>query len=102
VKAYEYSRQTIEHFKISWKVIEDIVRTYYNDRQYSFVAVEECGNDTCHEFFVTGRVVDYQAAAVERFRSGEGYGALSNYDIFDVLCQDGFLDPGTYIVEVCW
>ena len=101
-KAYEYRRKAISHYQITYDVIEIIVQMYFGATDYSFVYLQECGNDTCHKFDVTGVVEKWRADDAKMFRQGEGCGNLNNHDILNILCADGWLSPGTYLVEVCW
>lgn len=111
VETFEYHRERVVHFKIDYHVIDEIVHQYYGTGNtgnkwhaaYEFVAVQECGNDTCHEFDVDGSEPDAWAKkSVDKFRKDGTPGNLSNYDILNLLCKDGWLEPGIYLVEVCW
>lgn len=101
-KAYEYRRRTISHYQITYDVIEVIVQMYFGAIDYSFVELQESGNDIYHKFDVTDVIERWCADDAKMFRQGEGYGNLNNHDILNILCADGWLSPGTYLVEVCW
>lgn len=104
VEVYKYEREKTVHFRISYNVVDDIVRKHYGDgnSSYAFAVVEECRNDTIHEFVVDGILDDYAEEHAARFREIGDPGYLMNGDILNILCQDGWLEPGTYLVEVCW
>ncbi|KPK54167.1 MAG: hypothetical protein AMS22_06300 [Thiotrichales bacterium SG8_50] len=99
---FSYRRRIQTTIRIDYGVIEDIVHRFYSRPDYSFVATEECGNDTLHSFTVNpAAMTRYDREQMELFRAGES-ADFSNYDVLNALCVDRFLDPGKYIVEVCW
>ncbi len=63
---------------------------------YSFVATQECGNDSSHRFNLSGRPLS-QNDLTEWAK-----GNINNWLLLDKLCADGHIEPGTYIVEVSW
>lgn len=72
-------------------------------KNLDFVATMECDNDSSHEFDVDNSDSTYDEKA-EAFIYGDAkyppsYGIDS---ILNVLCRDGFLPVGEYIIGVCW
>jgi hypothetical protein len=74
-------------------------------KELEFVATTECDNDSSHEFDVDGIVdnntYDKQAEAFiygDR-KSAPNYGINS---VLNVLCRDGFIPAGEYVVSVSW
>jgi hypothetical protein len=102
VKTFEYEREKVVHFKLDYRVIDSIVWQFYGIDEYEFAAVEDCKNNTCHEFTVDGDFDDSLKDDVANFRRTGEHGNLTNKDVLNVLCQDGWLDPGVYLVEVAW
>lgn len=110
VETFEYRRERVVHFKIDYHVIDEIVHQYYGVGgsenkyypAYEFVAIQECSNDSCHEFDVDGVLDTCTKESAVEFRENGNPGNLSNYDILNILCKDGWLEPGTYLVKVCW
>jgi hypothetical protein len=72
-------------------------------RPYSFVATQECGNDTCHEFIVCRPEDDSynDSEEYDNVRAGD-VEVLNNDVVLNLLCEGGFLEPGEYIVRVSW
>jgi hypothetical protein len=87
-------------FKVEEGDLTRFVQQVY-DENYEFVAVEECGNDSSHTFSVTGIINEYDAGAAKTIRNGE-VPTYRNGLLLDVLCADGYIEPGEYVVEVCW
>jgi hypothetical protein len=110
VEIFSYKREKTVHFRIDYHVIDDIVHKYYGNGgstneyhpAYEFVAVGECHNDTVYEFEVDGVLDSYAKEHASRFQEDGNPGGLRNGVILNILCQDGWLEPGTYLVEVCW
>jgi hypothetical protein len=78
--------------------IEALAEKHYGAKGYSFVAVQECGNDSSHSFRVSNKMGKKEA---EQIRKGK----IPNYhngDLLNCLCADGFIEAGDYVVKVCW
>ncbi len=94
---------------ISDRDLEQLVRTVYGIANYSFHAVEECGNDTIHRFDVRTKTL-YDPAKVEdahtlALLAKVNAGAVptgANYVILQDLVNRGVLKPGMYLIEVFW
>jgi hypothetical protein len=87
-------------FKVEESDLTRFVQEVY-DENYEFVAVEECGNDSSHTFRVTGVINKYDETDAKKIRDGD-IPIYSNGLLLDVLCADGYIEPGEYVVEVCW
>jgi len=87
--------------EVSWSNLEQFVAEKTGVNNYSFVATEECGNDSVHEFKVTGELV-YGEDDTNMWIASEGRTWISNDNILDWLCAKGHIEPGTYLVSVCW
>lgn len=93
---------------INYDEFEDIVRKHYgfleNDRNaYSFVATQGCSNDSTHKFgsVVKKPLFDWDDKELIKFINREPNYA-SNYILIQDLVNQNVLEPGNYIVEVCW
>lgn len=81
--------------------IEALAEKHYGAKGYSFVAVQECGNDSSHSFSVTNKLDKWEKAEAEKIRKGK----IANYrnaTLLNCLCADGFIEAGSYVVKVCW
>lgn len=88
-------------FVVDYNDFDRFVQQVYGDRNYEFCAVQEANNDSYYRFNVTGRVPDYNQRDAQRIRDGH-IDTYRNHLLFNVLCQDGYIEPGTYLVEVSW
>lgn len=77
--------------------------SYGSQPRYNFVAVEECGNDSAHEFHVDGYVAEWDEGELAKWiASGGKEGWIGNDVILDDLCRRGLIPEGDYVVSVCW
>jgi hypothetical protein len=84
--------------------LEQFVKEQYPDaKPYSFVADQECGNDSVHRFRVSKESLlqDYDRRRVEDFAAGKRVSGITGA-LLDDLCRRGLIEPGTYVVSVCW
>lgn len=109
LKSHEFWVERVAHIKISYDVIDRIVYLYYghaDDRfampHFEMVCNGEWGNDSSHQFDVTPVLDPYCKVDAAKFRKDGKPRGLSNGDVLNILCQDGWLEPGKYLVEVCW
>ena len=76
-------------------------------KELEFVATTECDNDSSHEFDVSADgIVDNSTynKDTEAFIYGDrkyapSYGINS---VLNVLCRDGFIPAGEYVISVSW
>lgn len=68
---------------------------------YSFVALEECSNDSKHAYNLTGKLDRTDAAEWADVKSGVRE-LGNNRVLLEGLVADGDLAPGAYLIDVCW
>ena len=89
-------------YRVSYDALEEFVKEVYGG-DFDFVANGEYSNDSSHEFDVSDDTEDLflDEEELAKARSGD-LDDFGNDDILQLLCVDGYIDPGTYIVQVCW
>jgi len=87
--------------EISYKELEKLVKEKLGYKNYCFVAVEECGNDSDHQFDVDGEIDDFDLEDIKSWEEGK-FVNYSNGIILNKLCADGHIEKGDYVVTVCW
>jgi hypothetical protein len=101
VKTFEYEREKTVHFEIDSGVVNKIVWQFYGMGDYEFSAVEGCCEDTtCLVYTIEGGLNDSLKDTIAHFRETGEHGELTNEDVLNVLCRDGWFDPGVYVVRV--
>ncbi len=111
---HEFYTEVITTTEISWHVIDEIVYAFYGNNNvegysgkfrlpaFEMVDNGEWSNDSSHRFDVEPKVGDYEKEDAAKFRTDGKPRGLSNGDVLNILCEDGWLVPGSYLVEVCW
>jgi hypothetical protein len=86
------------YIEVDYKELEKFVHEVYPQfSEYSFVANEECGNDSQHSFRVDGKISEYDKQMFENAKWGP-----ANYILLNKLCEDGHISPGEYLIKVSW
>lgn len=91
--------QTTLH--IEYGDVEEFIREQTPFTKYCIPPNEECGNDTSIHVSVRPKDLD-QWDKKEWEESGEDGWSYSLGVILNKLCFDGKIDPGIYIINVCW
>jgi hypothetical protein len=86
---------------LSSSELDELVKKHLGYKDYDFVAVEECNNDSSHEFDVDGKVDTCGKSEIEKWKAGKGE-TFTNATILNELARLGHIEKGEYIVEVCW
>lgn len=86
-------------YEVKYKDLEKFVEDIYKVKNYSFPAVQDCGNDTDHAFEVDGVLDGYQLEEINDVKSGEHY---NNYLLLNLLAHENHIPKGYYIISVCW
>ncbi len=93
----------VEYIEVNSNELDNFVHENYKwAKNYEFVPMEECGNDSSHSFTVKGQLDDSDLEEWEEFKRKNGYLAYQNSLVLNKLCADGFIEPGEYLVNVCW
>lgn len=86
-------------FFVDYDDFNEFVRQVYGNGRYNFVAEQEANNYSIYRFDVDGRIANYDQRDAEEIRNGH---IDNNNLLFNVLCADGYIEPGEYLVEVYW
>jgi hypothetical protein len=77
------------------------VREFYALEDFSCRSCEEWGNDSYHKIVVTGELDDYISKVVDEVKKGlQPY--YSTEPLLQDLCSKKAIQPGHYLIEVCW
>jgi hypothetical protein len=77
------------------KFVSDIFKC-----NYEFIPEHEAYNGCYYLFKATKEIPDYDKAEAVEVRVGKEM--HNTHLIFDVLCQDGHIDEGEYLIKVYW
>lgn len=94
--------EKFEVISVDYGDLDNLVKEVYNNEDYEFVADEEMGNDSQKLYKdITGSLEDYDEKELERFKSGERH-SYNTRVILEDLCRNGHIEPGNYLIKVCW
>lgn len=86
-------------FDVDYGWLERTVKEKYGQK-FCFVSSMECGNDTSHRMTVDGR--DDDPEELQKFKDTGYSWCITAELLMNDMCRDGELEPGIYVVEVCW
>ena len=90
-----------EVFLVDYGYFERFVESVYK-REYRFTAAEEIPNDIEKMFDnITGTLDELEQEDIRRFREKGEY-TFRTRAILDDLCNQGLIEPGHYVIRVCW
>lgn len=88
--------------EVDYNDLDSFVQKTYGWKDYEFVSVEECGNDSDHLFQNTdGNLDQWDLEAIEHWNT-KGHRMYSNGAVLKKLVADGHLSAGDILVRVCW
>lgn len=89
-------------YQVDYFELERFAKEIYGLDDYSFVATEECGNDSEHRFRVNGKVDSWDADNEVAILNTTDVPCYANGLLLNMLCRDGHIPKGEYLVIVCW
>ena len=81
---------------------ERVVAEIYSAKGWSFVADHEGNNDSNYSFDVNGKMDDWDEGHLKEFKKDCNKGGWVTQVLLDDLCRNGIINPGVYLIEVCW
>lgn len=91
--------------RMSYHEFEELVKKSYGleGSDWSFVATEECNNDSVHDFSIEKKEAlgEFGEQNIADLRAGKNP-TFINYIIFQDLVNNDVLPIGNYLIEVMW
>lgn len=92
----------VPYYRVRYEDLEDYVALVYRFQHWNFLAVTGCTHGMCPEYIVTGSIpatweVEKQADSIRR-----GYRTRNPQLLLDILCHDGFIPAGKYVIDTHW
>jgi len=97
--------EKVEYYEISYNEFEDLIRKHYpHIKGYSFIADQECPNDTSHAFHnITAEQWDqYDEEQWEIDIVHDKNYSFAAEVFLKKLCRDKHIEPGNYLINVYW
>ena len=93
------------HIVVSCDFEEFVKEKYPYATDYSFVATEEAGNDSEHRFNATAESYygdELHEEDMADFHRNDGFKPFFTANLLTDMCKRGYIEPGTYLIEVNW
>lgn len=88
--------------EVEYGDLERFVKETYKQKEYSFVAAQECGNDSSHSFSIEKELLDeYDQKKLDAFTKTGKYGFINHTVLQDLVNRD-LIEPGNYVIRVSW
>ncbi len=88
--------------EVDYKELEVFATKIYNLKNYSFVAIEEGQNDSSYPFTVDGEIDELDQIYVDLIKNDGRVPSYNNGILLNLLCKEGHIDKGEYLINVCW
>lgn len=83
--------------------LESLVQAKYGVKDYSFVATQECGNYCCILFRdVNGKIDSFDQEDATEIIEKKRAPIYNNRVVLNLLCKDGHIAPGDYLIDPSW
>jgi hypothetical protein len=98
----KYETQTVR--KVDSDDIDELINNAIPnlDPPFECVACEEWNNDSEHTFTVTNMPEKWDKKEVKEIKATGRWGNYKLGAILNVLCEEGQIEPGEYLISVCW
>jgi hypothetical protein len=93
----DLKKRTVSTHFVDYSDLEAFIAQVYGV-EFSFAADQECSNDSEHRFEVDGQ---YDQDEFSDFLTSP-YSFFMAQTVLDKLCADKRIEPGCYVIEVCW
>lgn len=94
--------EKFEVISVDYSDLEDLVQRVYSQPDYSFVSSEELGNDSQKLYKgIDGKLDKWEEDDIRSFRENGECNYKGNAILND-LCRNGYLQPGNYLIDICW
>lgn len=94
----------VSYYDVDYMDFEKYVCKIFNLDDWSFIADEECSNDSVHDFYIE-KEDDFgiETSEREKFKQFlENKGIRHTYNILTFLCNQDIIPEGKYLIHVSW
>lgn len=100
---YNFEQLVNDYFKTHHGFTPNDKNAPRGHQEYSFVATEECGNDSDHKFSIDGELDEWDIESIDKVIAEKNFvHTPSNYAMLNYLCSKGVIEAGDYLIRVCW
>lgn len=101
VDTSNFKFKRIEYFETEYEEFEELIKKVY-EQNYDYICDTECGNDSSQSYMVQSNELDkYDEKAINIFIESGRYNNMVAVLLND-LCRRKIIEPGNYLIHVCW
>jgi hypothetical protein len=89
----------LDVFRVQYQDLESYVLDVFRMREWDFLRISGCTNGMCPEYQVTGEIGSAWNAQQQADNVRRGYRTNNVKLVLNVLCQDGFIPAGKYVID---
>jgi hypothetical protein len=90
----------IEVIQITYSEFNKFVKKIYNVKDYSVAYEHAWSNDSSYKFDIKKRTL--QESELQKLKNFKDDFTCSVATILTDLCNRDYIEPGTYLIDVCW
>jgi hypothetical protein len=88
---------------LDYNEFDALVQRVYNRPDYSIVWAEELNNDSSVHYAVGNKdLLEGEEEDLSEFAKGKNGGLYMSFTLLVDLIRRGHLEPGHYLISVCW
>ena len=97
----ELKHEKVEYIEVEYRDLQQFIKDVYK-KNFSFVADNECQNDSQHTFIVKKEELDdYDKEKLKKFKKTGVYDYITSILLTD-MCNRGIIEEGMYLITVMW
>ena len=90
-------------FVVDYSDFDEFIKSHYNKECFNCVAELEIGNDSCHIFdMIDGKSNKWDRNELKKFKTKSESDYSTPRILLNDLCKQKIIEPGMYIIHVCW
>jgi hypothetical protein len=102
IKNLTLNTKRVSYIEVDWYDLGEFIRKVYGIDHYDPASLEEWNNDSSYTFRVEkSELSRYETSKLQDFKSNRETSHSLRILLKD-LCNQGLIEPGHYIIHVCW
>ncbi len=93
--------KVVSYMEVDYNELDKAISKFYG-QSFECVPTEEWNNDSSYDFDIKkAKLSDYDKKKIEEYKSGECPSYIVRTLLVD-MCNQGEIEPGHYLIQVCW
>lgn len=90
------------YVEIDYNSVQRAIEMFYGIAEYCLPAEEELSNDSVFDCHVTGQMSEHKKNTAEYLMENKITRQWSTRAYLDYMAMKGAIDPGNYLISICW